>query len=221
MRTIKLRNVFKEHPTDALGDVFSSFKLNNVATIGTKCKDYYSGLQRTYREVRRKAIKNNWKQIYLRGGIDQVKRILEDDEEIDPSDYDLFKVACDQFECSVQDDVPEDKRTELFCMLWKDFNVDPSAHMNMAICFASEYNCFNLVEALLADSRVDPSAWNNNAICRASREGNADVVELLLGDPRVDPCAKNNYALRRANRNGHYDVVEVLLSDPRVNPNIR
>ena len=80
----------------------------------------------------------------------------------------------------------------------------------MAIRWAIEGNCWNLVEELLRNPNVDPSVNYNYAICKASREGHVEVVRLIMKDPRVDPSAFGNYAIRYASWRGHVEVVQLL-----------
>ena len=96
--------------------------------------------------------------------------------------------------------------------------LNPSAHNNRAILWASSHDEVQILHRLLKDHRVDPSAHNNWAIQWASRYGHLNVVERLLQDDRVDPSARNNLAIRWANDHGRVKVVERLLQDDRVDP---
>ena len=98
--------------------------------------------------------------------------------------------------------------------------VDPSAHDQLALRWASRHGHTAMVVWLLRDARVDPRAREQEALRDACEYGHHDVVERLLDDERADPSAWNQCAVRWASRNGHASVVQRLLRDPRVDPSV-
>jgi len=79
---------------------------------------------------------------------------------------------------------------EIVKKLLQNEHVDPSAHNNYAIQWASENGHIKIVEELLKDKRVDPSVNTNYAIRLAKQNGHEDIVKLLAADIRVDASAK-------------------------------
>ena len=76
--------------------------------------------------------------------------------------------------------------TEVIELLLTSQEIDPSAHNNYAIGYASRRGCVNSVKLLLADKRVDPSARDNYAVKTAAEKGYTEIVEHLLKDKRVN-----------------------------------
>jgi len=76
-----------------------------------------------------------------------------------------------------------EEHVELFQLVLKFSNVDPSAKDNDAIRRASENGHTEVVKLLLADppfGTANPSAANNLAIRVASEKGHTEVVKMLL-----------------------------------------
>lgn len=96
--------------------------------------------------------------------------------------------------------------------------IDPSAHDNQAIQWASRNGFAEIVDLLLYDSRVDPTANDNNSIKQAVFNNHKEVLELLLKDRRCDPSVDENLILRHACKNGFGEIVRLLLDDPSVDP---
>ena len=72
---------------------------------------------------------------------------------------------------------------KIITKLLNDPRVDPTAHDNFAIKYASGY---------------------------ASGYGQTEIVRLLLNDPRVDPSANDNDAIKLASEHGHTEIVKLL-----------
>jgi hypothetical protein len=216
MSTPNLPNAFNKQPNEILEVMLTFLEFKDVTRFRMTSRDYYNGLRMTFTEEHRNTVERKWIKIYNCGGVDYVRRIFAQDDKIEPS-KNLFEWACYQFTNWHKKYTTEDERTELFYFLWKDLNMDPSYNFDMAIKYASVYNCINLVKDLLKDGRVNPSADEDYAIRIASRYGYENVVKELLKDARVDPSADHDYAIRIESKNGHVNVVEELLKDDRVN----
>lgn len=91
--------------------------------------------------------------------------------------------------------------------------MDPSAHNNMAIRWASMIGDIEGVKRLMKDARVDPSALGNDALRWAVNENHLAVVIQLLTDKRVKPQA----ALLQAAR-GRAEILKIFLQDSRFIP---
>ncbi|MDF2578179.1 MAG: hypothetical protein K0S74_1663 [Chlamydiales bacterium] len=105
---------------------------------------------------------------------------------------------------------------EIFQILFKRADIDPSYNDNEAIIIACVLGDSESLALLLRDAKVNPAAQDNSPIIAASDGGHAKIVKILLRLPEVDPTADNNAAILAAEAEGHKEVVQLLLKDSRI-----
>jgi hypothetical protein len=109
-----------------------------------------------------------------------------------------------------------DNNIDIFKLLIKDRDVDPSKDDNWAIFNAIEYGYIDIVKLLLNDKRVNPNnsfKEHGNTIRQAAEYNHIKIVELLLMDKRADPSLHGNIAIISASDE---KIIKLLLNDDRV-----